>query len=147
VNREGSIEIDAPATKVWKVFSDIARWPEWTESVERVVPQDGPDVRVGAHFAIKQPRLPEMVWEVIEVDAGRAWKWRTKSFGVTTVGWHEVAPLGDARAVARQGIDQHGPLAFVVGLFTARLTDRYLTMEARGLKSRSEQTAGDTSGS
>jgi len=58
VNREGSIEIDAPATKVWKVFSDIARWPEWTESVERVVPQDGPDVRVGAHFAIKQPRLP-----------------------------------------------------------------------------------------
>jgi hypothetical protein len=139
VKRDQSIEIDAPAMTVWAVFSDVTRWPEWTESVDRVVPQDGTELRVGNRFAIKQPRLPEMVWEVFEADQGRAWKWRNKSFGVTTVGWHEVAPLGEARAVARQGIDQRGFLAPAVALFTARLTERYLETEARGLKARSER--------
>ena len=48
MKRDRSIEIEASATTVWTVFSDVARWPEWTASVERVVPQDGPDLRVGA---------------------------------------------------------------------------------------------------
>jgi len=70
VNREQHIEIDAPADTVWAVFSDVVRWPEWTASVNRVVPIDGPELVVGAQFAIEQPRLPKIVWEVIELDRG-----------------------------------------------------------------------------
>ena len=143
MNRERSIEINAPADLVWTVFSDVVRWPEWTESVRRVTPQDGPELAVGAHFAIEQPRLPKLVWEVVELEPGHAWEWRSTSPGTTTIGWHEVTPLGAGRTRARQGIDQRGFLAPLVGLVSARLTDRYLEMESQGLKARSEQLGAD----
>ena len=139
MNREHSIEIDAPAATVWAVFSDVVHWPDWTASVRRVVPVDEPALVVGAQFTIEQPRLPRLVWEVTEIDPGHGWTWRSTSPGTTTTGWHEVVPLDDGRTRARQGIDQHGLLAPVVGLFTVRLTERYLAMESQGLKARSEQ--------
>ncbi len=143
MNREHHIEIDAPADTVWAVFSDVVRWPEWTASVNRVVPIDGPELVVGAQFAIEQPRLPKITWEVIELDHGRAWKWRSTSVGTTTIAWHEVTPMADGRTLVRQGIDQRGFLAPLIGLLTARVTERYLEMEARGLKARSEQIHTD----
>jgi hypothetical protein len=143
VNREQSIEIAAPADTVWAVFSDVVHWPDWTASVRRVVPMDGPELVVGARFTIEQPKLPKVVWEVSEVNAGRGWTWRNTSPGTTTIAWHEVIPIDDGRTRARQGIDQRGLLAPVVGLFTTRLMERYLAMESQGLKARSEQLHAD----
>ncbi len=143
MNRAHSIEIDAPAATVWTVFSDVTRWPEWTASVNTVVPLDGPELAVGTRFAITQPRLPKLVWEVTEVDPGRAWTWRSSSFGTTTVAWHDVAPLDGGRTLAHQRIEQRGPLAPLTGLLSSRLTERYLDLEAQGLKARSEQRRAD----
>ena len=145
MNRASSIEIDAPAATVWTVFSDVTRWPEWTASVKTVVPLDGPELAVGARFAITQPRFPKLVWEVTAIDPGRGWTWRNSSLGTTTVAWHDIAPLDNGGTLARQGIDQRGPLAPLVGFLTSRLTERYLGLEAQGLKARSEQRrAGDS---
>ena len=143
MNRAHSIEIDAPVAIVWTVFSDVTRWPEWTASVNAVVPFDGPELAVGARFAITQPRLPKIVWEVTEVDPGRAWTWRSSSFGTTTVASHDVTPLDRGRALAHQRIEQRGPLAPLAGLFTGRLTERYLDVEAQGLKARCEHRRAD----
>jgi hypothetical protein len=143
MNREQSIDIDAPVATVWAVFSDVVHWPDWTESTRRVVAVDGPGLAVGSRFAIEQPRLPKLVWQVTEVDPGRGWKWRSTSPGTTTVAWHEVTPIDDGRTRVRQGIEQRGVLAPVAGLFTGRLTERYLAMEARGLKARCEQLHAD----
>ena len=63
---ERSVEIDAPARVVWDVFTDVERWPEWTASVTRIEALDGGELAVGKRFAIKQPRLPRLVWEVTE---------------------------------------------------------------------------------
>jgi uncharacterized membrane protein len=143
MNHESSAEIDAPAPTVWTVFSDVAHWSEWTASVDHAEPLDGPDLAVGARFAIKQPRLPKLVWEVTEVEPGRSWRWQSRSPGITTVGWHEVIALEHARTRVRQGIEQRGWMAPVVGVFTSRLTERYLALEAAGLKARSERTRAD----
>jgi uncharacterized membrane protein len=59
---ESSVEIDAPASLVWDVFSDVERWPEWTDSVTRLVALDGPGLAIGKRFEIKQPKLPTLVW-------------------------------------------------------------------------------------
>ena len=136
---ESSAEIDAPPATVWAVYCDVAHWSEWTASVEHAVALDGPELMVGARFAIKQPRLPKLVWEVTAVDPGRSWTWQNRSIGTTTVGWHDVTEMAHGRTRARQGIEQRGLLAPLFGALTSRLTERYLDMEAVGLKARSEQ--------
>ncbi|HET6652637.1 MAG TPA: SRPBCC family protein, partial [Nocardioides sp.] len=35
---ETSRHIDAPAQQVWEVLYDVARWPEWTPTVDSVEP-------------------------------------------------------------------------------------------------------------
>ena len=112
---DSSVEIAAPASIVWEVFAEVERWPEWTASVERAVPLDGPAIEAGRRFEIKQPRLPKVVWEVTEVDPGRSWTWRQRSPGSTAFASHEVVPLDAERTLVRQRIDQRGPLGVVVG--------------------------------
>lgn len=136
---EGSVEIDAPASVVWGVFADVERWPEWTASVRRIVARDGPGIEVGKWFEIKQPRLPKLAWEVTDVVPGISWTWRQQSSGGTTYAFHEVLPLSPDRALVRQRIDQRGPVGVAIGVLMRRLTKRYLTLEAQGLKEYSEQ--------
>jgi uncharacterized membrane protein len=136
---DSSVEIDAPATVVWEVFTDVERWPEWTASVTRLVALDGPGVAVGKQFAIKQPRMPKLVWEVTEVTPGTAWTWVQRSPGGLTLARHEVIAESDQRTRVRQQIDQRGPVGALVGLVMRGMTKRYLELEASGLKARSEQ--------
>jgi len=138
---EGSITIAADASTVWDVFVDVERWAEWTASIEQIVPLDGPEIEVGKRFEIKQPRMPKLVWEVTEVDHGVSWTWRQKSPGGTTLATHEVTSVDVDHTIVRQTIHQRGPIGVVVGVFTRRLTRRYLDLEAQGLKARSEQTS------
>jgi uncharacterized membrane protein len=134
-----SIEIDAPAPVVWQVFSDVERWPEWTASVTRLDPLDGPGLGVGKRFAIKQPRMPRLVWEVTELAEGASWAWVQRSAGGLTLARHEVNPITDDRTRVQQEIDQRGWIGALVGRLMVRMTKRYLELEAHGLKARSER--------
>ena len=136
---ESTVEIEAPASLVWDVFVDVERWPDWTTSVERIVPLDGPGIEIGNRFEIKQPRVPKLVWEVTEVEPGTSWTWRQRSPGGTTFASHNVIASETGTTPVRQRIDQRGPVGVTLGLLTRRLTRRYLDLEARGLKARSEQ--------
>ena len=138
---DSSIEIDAPRAVVWDVFSDVERWPEWTASVDRVVPINGTGIEVGKRFEIKQPRLPKLIWEVTAVDRGTSWTWAQRSPGGRATAWHEVTRTDDGKTLVRQRMDQRGPVGVVVGVLMRRLTRRYLELEAGGLKAVSEQRA------
>ena len=137
---DNSIEIYASARSVWDVFVVVERWPEWTASVQRIVPLDGAGIEVGNRFEIKQPRLPNLTWEVTEVEPGVSWTWCQRSPGGTTFASHEVVPHGTERTLVRQRIHQRGPVGVVVGVLMRSLTKRYLDLEARGLKARSEES-------
>ena len=129
------VDIDAPATVVWDVFSDVERWPEWTASVTSLIALDGPGIAVGKRFEIKQPRMPKLVWEVTDVEPGRSWTWVQRSPGGLTKASHDVEALSGSRSRVRQQIDQGGPVGALVGLAMRSMTRRYLDMEAAGLKS------------
>ena len=136
---EGIIEIEAPAATVWDVFSHVEGWPEWTASVERLTALDGAELAVGRRYRIEQPKFPKLVWTVTDLTPGHSWTWRQRSPGGTTFATHEVTALGPDRTRVRQVIDQRGPVGWLVGKLTTRLTLRYLDQEAQGLKARSEQ--------
>jgi uncharacterized membrane protein len=139
---DSSIEINAPAARVWDVFTDVERWPEWTASVTGLVALDGPGLAVGKRFAIKQPRLPKLVWEVSDVADGTSWTWVQRSIGGKAIARHEVIATADDRTLVRQRIDQQGPIGALVGRLMRGTTKRYLELEADGLKARSEQRRG-----
>jgi uncharacterized membrane protein len=141
---ERSVEINAPATTVWEIFADVVHWPDWTASIQRIVPLDQPQITVGTRFAIKQPRLPNLVWEVTAVEPGRSWTWRQRSLGTATLACHEVVALASARTLVQQRIEPRGPIGVTTGVLMARLTKRYLTLEAHGLKTHAEQISGAT---
>lgn len=134
-----SVAIDAPADLVWQVFTDVERWPEWTASVTRLAGLDEPGIAVGNRFEIKQPRMPKLVWVVSEVIPGTSWTWVQHSPGGVTTARHEVTATAEGAALVNQGLDQRGVVGSLVGLLMRRMTKRYLAMEARGLKARSEQ--------
>ena len=136
---ESGVEIDAPASLVWEVFTDVERWPEWTASVTRLVALDGPGLAVGKRFEIKQPKMPKLVWDVTDVAPGVSWTWVQRSAGGTTSALHSLTPLADDRTLVRQELDQRGLIGALVGRLMIRTTRRYLELEAQGLKARSEQ--------
>jgi uncharacterized membrane protein len=138
---EGAIEIKAPASVVWDVFTDVERWPDWTASVRRLSRLDGDGLAVGQRFRIEQPRMPKLVWTVTAVSPGASWTWANTAPGNRTSATHEVIDLGDGRTRVRQVIDQAGPLGALVGLLMRSMTRRYLDLEAEGLKATSEARA------
>lgn len=135
---ECSVEIAAPAAVVWAVFSDVEGWPDWTASVERVVPLDGSGLSIGRRFAIAQPRLPNLVWQVTELVPGTSWSWSTAAPGARAHAVHEVIARGAERTLVRQRFEQRGPIGTIVGRLFAGTTRRYLRMEADGLKAACE---------
>jgi uncharacterized membrane protein len=134
-----SVHIPVPAEHVWSVFTDVERWPDWTQSVTALEPLDGAGIEVGRRFRIKQPHLPTLVWQVTDVDPGRSWTWVAGSAGARTHASHEIRPDGDGAAVVTQHIDQRGPLGVLFGVITRGMTRRYLALEAEGLKATCQQ--------
>jgi hypothetical protein len=130
-------EIAAPRSDVWSVLTDIARWPEWTDSVEWV-DLHGPALALGVSAVVRQPRLPVATWTVTALDPGRSFTWVTRAGGVRTTGFHVLGDLPDGRTLFRTGVEQRGLPAPVVRLLLGGLTRRYLQMEADGLRRRCE---------
>jgi uncharacterized membrane protein len=138
---EQSIDIGAPRERVWAVMSDVARWPEWTASVASVELLDERPFGVGSRARVRQPRLPVAVWTVTAFEAGRSFEWQSVAPGVKSVAVHRVDAAGDGSTRASLAIAWSGPLAFLIRLFYGKLSRRYVEMEARGLKQRSEASA------
>lgn len=136
---EDSIEIDAPPQLVWEVFSDVEHWPDWTASVTSLVGLDGPALAVGRRFAIKQPGMQKLVWQVSEIEPGASWTWVQRSPGSMVTARHYVDAQPGGRTLVRQQLDQRGPLGALVGRLMVKKTKRFLQLEAQGLKARSEQ--------
>jgi len=130
-----SRHIDAPPQRVWDVLFDVARWPQWTPTVDTVERlEDGPLV-VGSRVRIRQPRLPRAVWEVTEVVEGRSFSWQAGGPGMRSVGRHQVVPDGTGSTVTLS-IEQAGPMGAVAALVWRRLTQRYVELEAESLERR-----------
>ncbi len=140
---ERSIEIQAPRERVWAALADIERWPEWTASMKSVELIDGRPIGVGSKLRVKQPRLSPLLWEITEWAPLDGFTWRSSVAGMTNIGTHYIVSSADAGLVVRLALQQTGVFAPIIGLVTSGITRRYIDMEARGLKSRSEQLPAD----
>lgn len=134
---EISVDIAAAPETVWNLLKDVERWPDMTASVNRVELLDKP-FALSSRARVHQPKLPAAIWTVTAFEENKTFTWESRSPGVTTVAVHDIVPKPDGTVSVRLTLDQKGPLAPVLSLFTARLTRRYVTMEANGLKTKAE---------
>ena len=135
---EQSIEIDARQQRVWDVLSDLEGWPQRVETVDAVELLTPGPVAIGTRVRLKQPKLPEGVWEVTVWDAPSFFEFRQQSGGLTDVAGHRVEALEDGRSRLTLTLDMRGLLVPVVALFWKGLTNRYMTIEAQGIKTAAE---------
>jgi uncharacterized membrane protein len=135
---EKSIDIDAPQQRVWEVLSDIEAWPQRIETVESVELLTPAPFAAGSRVRLKQPKLPEGVWDITVWDAPAYFEWTQKTGGTTSVAGHRVEALGAGRARLTLTLDMRGLLIPVIALFYKGLTNRYMALEAEGMKRAAE---------
>ena len=138
---EESIDIDAQQERVWEVLSDLEAWPRRIETVDVVELLTPAPMSQGSRVRLKQPKLPEGTWDITVWDAPSYFEWRQKSGGITSVAGHRVEMLEEGRSRLTLSLDMRGPLIPVIGLFYRGLTNRYMTIEAQGMK-RAAESAG-----
>jgi uncharacterized protein YndB with AHSA1/START domain len=135
-------DVAAPAERVWQVMSDVERWHEWTPSVTSVRRLDrGRPLGVGSRAVIRQPKFPPALWRVSALDPGHSFTWVSAAPGFRAVGKHSVEPTGAGASRATLALHYHGLLGGLFGRLTRDVTARYIALEARGLKARSEDPA------
>ena len=135
---EHSIDINAPAERVWDVLSDLEAWPQRIETVDLVELLTSAPVGEGSRVRLKQPKLPEGTWEVTVWDAPSTFEFRQTSGGVTSVAGHRVEALGEGRSRLTLTLEMRGLLVPLFGRIYRGLTDRYMTIEAQGMKHAAE---------
>jgi uncharacterized protein YndB with AHSA1/START domain len=135
-----SVDIDAPAGRVWDVMSDIERWHEWTPSVTRITQRGSGPLAVGSRAVIRQPKFPPALWKVAAIEPGRSFTWVNGVPGLRVVALHSVSGTA-AGSRATLSLDFQGLFGSVFGRMTKGITERYLAFEAKGLKARSENPA------
>lgn len=131
-----SIDIDTPVDRVFEVMSDTDRWHEWTPSVTSIKLLDSGKFRVGTRAVIRQPKFPPALWKITAIDSS-SFTWENRAPGIRVVAHHfaEPTPKGSRATLS---LRYEGFLAKVLAFITRGITNRYLEMEATGLKRRSE---------
>jgi carbon monoxide dehydrogenase subunit G len=137
VEHEETVRVDVPPDKVWAVYADVERWPEWTpvmQKIERL--EDGP-LALGSTARIEAKGGPPSVWTVTELTDGRSFTWEARARGVRLVAWHAIEADGDGSKV-KLGVRMTGLMATLLGPFLRSVAKRNVSAEAEGLKRRCE---------
>ena len=132
-----STDIDAPAERVYEVMADIERWHEWTPSVTSIKRLDAGSFIAGSRALIRQPNFPPALWTVTAADGKRSFTWLNRAPGIKVTAHHSVDTVGRVSR-ATLALRYEGFFGGLLARLTRGITNRYLRMEANGLKKRSE---------
>jgi uncharacterized protein YndB with AHSA1/START domain len=132
-----AVDIAAPPDIVWQVMRDAERWHEWTASVTSIRVLGNQPLAVGTRAVIRQPRFPPAVWKVTELEPGHSFTWKSGFPGSWVYATHTVNPTNAGSHVTLR-LRYEGAIGRLLARMTRDITNRYLAMEAAGLKRRSE---------
>jgi carbon monoxide dehydrogenase subunit G len=93
--REHSTVISAPRSVVWRLTTDVERWPSFMPTVQAVERLDPGPLRVGSSARIKQPGQTAAVWTVSAIEPETEFTWETRRMGLRMIGKHLLAPAAD----------------------------------------------------
>jgi uncharacterized membrane protein len=133
-----AIDINAPHQRVWEVLTDLEAWPQRIETVDEVEVLTPRPIATATRVRLKQPKLPEGTWDITAWDAPTYFEWTQRTSGITSTAGHRVTPLDGGRSRLTLTLEMRGLLIPIVGLFYKDLTNRYMALEADGMKRAAE---------
>ena len=101
--------------KLWAVFTDFARFPEW-DPREELAEIDGPFVP-GATIRSKQKGNPGGTGKLTRVESPTRWTGESPLPGGKLVIDHFLEPVGDGKVKVTKRYQVHGPLTVVFRLY------------------------------
>jgi Polyketide cyclase / dehydrase and lipid transport len=137
---ENTVLIDAPASGVWDLTIDVATWPSFTPTMQRVERLDAGPMRIGSSARIKQPGQTPAVWTVTRVEPERELTWQTRRMGLTMVGSHTLTTVG-TQCRNTLSIDVAGRGSRLFALVIGWLVRRSLAVENAGFKAQAERSS------
>lgn len=136
---ERRIDIVAPPAVVFAVMADVERWHEWTASIRGVRLFGGAPLAPGRRALVRQPGLPPALWTVTDLQPDREFTWVSVAPGLRVTARHAALDTpGGTRALL--SLTYTGPFGDWLARVTRGITERYLLLEAEGLKARSESS-------
>ena len=132
---EAGEEVRALGRSPEKLAELEALGAETVDMVELLTPAP---ITKGSRVRLKQPKLPEGTWDITVWDAPSYFEWTQKTGGTISVAGHRVEALGEGRARLTLTLDMRGFLIPIIGLFYKDLTNRYMNLEAEGMKRAAE---------
>jgi hypothetical protein len=129
----------APARVVWSTLQDVADWPTWTSTVNRIEALDFPVLRMGARYRIYQPKLRPTIYVVSTLKQGEAFAWTAHMPGATMIADHRISSSGETTSV-ELSFEISGWVSRILEWRYRSLIAQYVATEARSLKARCEAT-------
>ncbi|KRE97817.1 hypothetical protein ASG87_14930 [Frateuria sp. Soil773] len=123
---------------MWSLLSDVSAWAEWLPAVTSVDALDGPVLRPGARFVVRQPGLRPATWVVTTLDPPRRFVWEARSTGMRMVAEHEIDVVSSTQSRVLLQFRFSGWLGVVVGRLFGGTVQRYIEQEADALKRKLE---------
>lgn len=135
-------QVGADPAQVWALVGRVADWAELLPTIDEVeqVSGGGPPA-VGSRYAVRQPGLPRLVYEITEWVPQQRFTWVAEAPGVRTRGTHEVGPAAEG-SVLRLTLGWTGPLSALVRPLFTRRTRRYVELEADTFAHLAESQTG-----
>ncbi len=112
--------IEAPASVLWELLTDLDRWPDWGPSLRAASLHDG-RFEPGATGTLTPVVGPDLPFEITAVETGAGWAWKVAGIDATD---HTVEPLGDDRCRVGFGVPWPvAPYLAVCGVALRRLDE------------------------
>jgi carbon monoxide dehydrogenase subunit G len=132
MRHEVTVRVDAPADVVWRAVSDVAKWSEWTPTVDEIRLHGGGELALGSVATVRQPKQPAREWTVTELVEGRSFTWTSTGPGLRFSAEHIVT--GDGPTSVTLTFSVAGPLAPVATLLAGKAIRWAVDTEAASLK-------------
>ncbi len=137
--REASLETTAPPATVWRVWSDVNRWPEWNPDMKESR-LDGP-LKLGATGMINTKSGGKHDVVVTHFQDGRSFELESTALPGTKMAIRAtVAPSGAGTRIS-QGFEPRGLLAPLVGPMMSGQILKTFNAVLDGLKRKVETAA------
>ncbi len=134
---EAEAHIDASAGTVWRVLSEIGRWPEWNSSISRMR-LDGP-VEVGTSFYWSSGAT-KIASRLEEIEPPRRIAWSGKTMGIRAVHVYRLEEEGSGTRILTEESFE-GLAAWVLRRTLKRTLDKDLADGLAALKAEAERQA------